>query len=48
MLIDEWQHLLWRRDLMGDRFVGEVVLTTGTHAYRGPDGIDVVPLALLG
>ena len=25
-----------------------VVLTTGTHAYRRPDGVAVVPLGLLG
>ncbi len=30
------------------RVVDLVVVTTGTTAYRRPDGIAVVPLALLG
>jgi hypothetical protein len=28
--------------------IDAVILTTGPHAYRRPDGIAVVPLALLG
>lgn len=42
------QHLLWLRNQMGDRLMDAVVLHTGPHAYRRPDGIAVVPLALLG
>jgi uncharacterized protein len=41
-------HLRWLREKLGDRLVDAVVLTTGEHAYRRPDGIAVVPLALLG
>ena len=41
-------HLRWLRgELKGD-LRAAVVITTGPHAYRRPDGIDVVPLALLG
>lgn len=42
------RHLRWLRDQMPDRVVDLVVVTTGTTAYRRPDGIAVVPLALLG
>lgn len=41
-------HLLWLRGQIGDRLADAVVLHTGPHAYRRPDGIAVVPLALLG
>jgi len=41
-------HLRWLADKMGDDLVDRVVLTTGTRAYRHPDGTAVVPLALLG
>lgn len=33
---------------MPDDIADLVVLTTGQRAYRRPDGIAVVPLALLG
>ena len=36
-----------RGELKGD-LRAAVVITTGPHAYRRPDGIYVVPLALLG
>lgn len=35
-------------DIMPDRVVDLVVVTTGSSAYRRSDGIAVVPLALLG
>lgn len=41
-------HLRWLRDQLGPRLVDAVVLNTGPGAYRRPDGIAVVPLALLG
>lgn len=41
-------HLRWLAERMGDDLVDRVVLTTGSHAYRHPDGTAVVPLALLG
>jgi predicted AAA+ superfamily ATPase len=41
-------HLRWLRDSMGDDLLDAVVVTTGTDAYRRPDGIAVVPAALLG
>ena len=42
------RHLLWLRDQMPQRVVDLVVVTTGSVAYRRPDGVAVVPLALLG
>jgi uncharacterized protein len=41
-------HLTWLRERMGDDLLDAVVVTTGTEAYRRPDGIAVVPAALLG
>jgi hypothetical protein len=42
------RHLLWLRDRLGDDLVDAVVVTSGPHAYRRPDGVAVVPAALLG
>ncbi len=42
------RHLLWLRGQLGARLVDSVVLHTGPRAYRRPDGVAVVPLALLG
>jgi len=42
------RHLSWLRDQLPDRVVDLLVVTTGPTAYRRPDGIAVVPLALLG
>lgn len=42
------RHLHWLRDQRPDDTVDLVIVTTGTHAYRRPDGIAVVPLALIG
>jgi predicted AAA+ superfamily ATPase len=42
------KHLNWLGEKMGNDLVDRVILTTGKQAYRRPDGIAVVPLALLG
>jgi hypothetical protein len=42
------RHLLWLRDRVGDDLLDAVVITTGDEAYRRPDGVAVVPAALLG
>lgn len=42
------EQLLWLRDKLGDDLLDAVVVSTGSHAYRRPDGIAVVPAALLG
>jgi hypothetical protein len=44
----DMRHLLWLRDQLPDRVVDLMVVTTGATAYRRPDGVAVVPLALLG
>ena len=42
------RHLRWLQDKLGPDLLDAAVLTTGPDAYRRPDGIGVVPLALLG
>jgi predicted AAA+ superfamily ATPase len=42
------RHLNWLKGRIGDQLVDRVVVTTGAYAYRRPDGVAVVPLALLG
>ena len=42
------RHLNWLQAQIGDSLADRVVITTGAHAYRRPDGVAVVPLALLG
>jgi predicted AAA+ superfamily ATPase len=42
------RHLLWLQKELGDNLADAVVVTTGPAAYRRPDGIAVVPAALLG
>lgn len=42
------RHLNWLKQQLGDRLADRVILTTGEYAYRRPDGVAVVPLALLG
>jgi len=42
------KHLAWLRSTIGDDLLDAVVVTTGREAYRRPDGIAVVPAALLG
>ena len=41
------KHLLWLREHLGRQLVDAVVIHTGPEAYRRPDGIAVVPAALL-
>jgi len=40
-------HLHWLTDQLGDALLDAVIIHTGPHAYRRPDGIAVVPLGLL-
>lgn len=42
------RHLLWLREQLGPRLLDAVIVTTGREAYRRPDGVAVVPAALLG
>lgn len=42
------RHLRWLSGMVGEDVLDLVVVTTGTEAYRRPDGIAVVPAALLG
>lgn len=45
---DDVTHLRWLSHELKDDLRAAVVITTGPQAYRRPDGIYVVPLALLG
>lgn len=42
------KHLLWLRERIGNDCTDLAVLHTGPEAYRRPDGVAVIPLALLG
>ncbi|MGL5405777.1 MAG: hypothetical protein ACRDAX_03160 [Propionibacteriaceae bacterium] len=42
------KHLRWVQSQFGDRVLDLIIVNTGPSAYRRPDGIGVVPLALLG
>jgi predicted AAA+ superfamily ATPase len=42
------RHLNWLAGQLGDDLVDRVLVTAGPYAYRRPDGVAVVPLALLG
>lgn len=42
------RQLLWLREQIGDDLVDMAVVTTGKYAYRRPDGVAVIPAALLG
>jgi predicted AAA+ superfamily ATPase len=42
------KHLKWLAAEIGDELLDSVVITAGSRAYRRPDGIAVVPAALLG
>ena len=42
------RHLHWLREHLGEDLLDAVMVTTGPQAYRRPDGIAVVPAALLG
>jgi predicted AAA+ superfamily ATPase len=45
---DSVAHLAWLREQLGDELLDAAVITTGEYAYRRPDGIAVIPAALLG
>lgn len=45
---DDVKHLRWLRERIGADCIDLVVLHAGPEAYRRPDGVAVVPLALLG
>ncbi len=45
---DDGRHLRWLRERLGDELLDAVIVTTGPYAYRRPDGIAIVPAALLG
>lgn len=40
-------HLSWLASQLGDALLDAIVINTGPHAYRRPDGIAVVPIGLL-
>ncbi len=42
------RHLVWLAEKIGADLADAMVVTTGRFAYRRPDGIAVIPLALLG
>jgi predicted AAA+ superfamily ATPase len=42
------RQLQWLESQIGDQLLDAVVISTGPQAYRRPDGIAVVPAALLG
>lgn len=42
------RHLNWLHGAIGERLAARVVVYSGSYAYRRPDGVFVVPLALLG
>lgn len=42
------RHLRWLESQIGDQLLDSVVITAGPAAYRRPDGIAVIPAALLG
>lgn len=45
---DDVRHLLWLRERLGADLLDSAIITTGRDAYRRPDGIAVIPAALLG
>lgn len=42
------KHLHWLQERIGDDLLDAAIVTTGPEAYRRPDGIAVIPAALLG
>lgn len=42
------RHLRWLAERIGDELLDAIVVSTGDEAYRRPDGVGVVPAALLG
>jgi len=45
---DDARHLKWLVGQLGDSLLDAVIVTAGAEAYRRPDGIAVVPAALVG
>ncbi len=45
---EDVRHLRWLAERIGDDLLDAALVTTGPEAYRRPDGIAVVPAALLG
>lgn len=45
---EDVKNLVWLREQLGEECLDAVVIHTGPRAYRRPDGIAVVPAALLG
>ncbi|MGE5281029.1 MAG: ATP-binding protein [Chloroflexota bacterium] len=45
---DDTRNLHWLGEKIGDELLDAIVVTTGEFAYRRPDGVGVVPAALLG
>jgi predicted AAA+ superfamily ATPase len=45
---NDLRHLKWLQGSIGENLLDAIVITTGASAYRRPDGIGVVPAALLG
>lgn len=44
---DDVKHLHWLKAKLGDQLLDAIVINTGPSAYRRPDGIGVVPAAML-
>ena len=44
---DDVRHLHWLKKRLGDQLLDSIVVHTGPAAYRRPDGIGVVPAAML-
>lgn len=45
---DDVRHLHWLKAMFGDQIADIAIVTTGRYAYRRPDGVAVIPAALLG
>lgn len=45
---DDVRHVRWLPQKLGDQLSDAIVVNIAPTAYRRPDGIGVVPLALLG
>lgn len=45
---DDARHLNWLAEQLSDSLLDAVIVTAGAEAYRRPDGIAVVPAALVG
>lgn len=45
---EDVRHLRWLKERMGPHLTDAAMITTGSVAYRRPDGIAVIPASLLG